>query len=321
MNEKSQVWFEKYRPKVLNDIVGQDRTIKRLISYVKSGEFPNLMFSGAPGTGKTTGAIAFAKEIFGEYFGDNFTELNTSDERGIEVVRKKIVNIATSTPSGDFDFRILFLDECDALTSDAQSALRRTMEKWSFNCKFILSCNYSSKIIEPIQSRVAIYRFGKLDDSAVIEMLNKIIKSEQLKLDKTAMEAILYVADGDMRKAINTLQASSLKGIVTGEEIYEVAGYVHPVFVEEMIELVLKGNFIKSRIKMNELLINEGMSGIDVIYQVHKKLMDMSIPGKTLTELISSVGEIDYRLTEGANERIQLDCLLSWFEKIGSDFK
>jgi len=280
------------------------------------------MFSGSPGTGKTTSAIAFAKEIYGDYFGDNFIELNASDERGIDVVRNKIQNIASSLPVGGFDFKIIFLDECDSLTSDAQSALRRTMEKYTSNCRFILSCNYSSKVIEPIQSRCAVFRFGRLDDDAIRKVTKKIVDDKNIKIDESGYLAIIHVAQGDSRKAINALQNASIFGDIVNEEIvYDNSNYADPVMIEEMINLAMKGKFIESRNKLDDLLLGQGFSGDDVLYQMWEVLDNMAIPNSELFKMKDWIGEIDYRLTEGANDRIQLDALLAKFVVIGGKFK
>src|SRR3989304_5210778 len=194
---KEEIWIEKYRPKKLDAIVGQVEVIKRLKSYVQSRNLPHLLFSGPPGVGKTASAICVARELFGEDWGNNFTELNASDERGIDVVRTKIKNFARTAPLGDAEFKIIFLDEADALTSDAQSALRRTMEKYTTSCRFILSCNYLSNIIEPIQSRCAYYRFVPITSVAIKERIMYIVKEEGITLTDDGLEAILYVAEGD----------------------------------------------------------------------------------------------------------------------------
>ncbi|MDL5502913.1 MAG: replication factor C small subunit, partial [Candidatus Methanoperedens sp.] len=205
-----EIWIEKYRPKKLEDVVGQVEVIKRLQSYVQSRNLPHLLFSGPPGVGKTASAICIARELFGEGWMNNFTELNASDERGIDIVRTKIKNFARTAPLGEAEFKIIFLDEADALTSDAQSALRRTMEKYTSSCRFILSCNYSSKIIEPIQSRCAVYRFKPISSAAVEEKVKQIAKIEGVTLTDDGLEAIRYVAAGDMRRAINALQAAAM---------------------------------------------------------------------------------------------------------------
>jgi replication factor C small subunit len=208
------IWVEKYRPKKLDEVVGQDEITRRLKTYVKARNLPNMLFSGAPGVGKTTAALALAIELFGEEWEANFLELNASDERGIDVVRGKIKDFAR-TKALRGDFKIIFLDEADALTKDAQNAMRRSMERYSGVCRFILSCNYSilscnysSKIIEPIQSRCAIFRFRLLKEPAVKERLLYISKKEGLTLSDDAMESLLSSAGGDLRRAINMLQSS-----------------------------------------------------------------------------------------------------------------
>ena len=153
MGENNTIWIEKYRPATLNDVVGQREIVERLKNYVGAQSLPHLLFTGTAGIGKTTSAVALAREFFGDDWQVNFRELNASDERGIDVVRNQIKQFARTAPMGKATFKILFLDEADALTNDAQSALRRTMENYAQTCRFILSCNYSSKIIDPIPIR------------------------------------------------------------------------------------------------------------------------------------------------------------------------
>ena len=317
---KEEIWIEKYRPKKLDDIVGQVEVIKRLKSYVQTRNLPHLLFSGPPGVGKTASAICVVRELFGEDWTNNFTELNASDERGIDVVRTKIKNFARISPLGDAEFKIIFLDEADALTSDAQSALRRTMEKYTSTCRFILSCNYSSKIIEPIQSRCAVYRFRPISTEAVEERLAHIAKEEGANLTDDGMDAIKYVAAGDMRRAINALQAAAmLDKTVDMDAIYKSTATARPEEVQELVKFSLEGDFMKARGMLDKLLIEQGLSGEDIIGQIFRGMMDMTIPDKLKVDLIDRIGEIDFRMAEGANERIQLEALIAHFVLCGSN--
>ncbi|MEL4305627.1 replication factor C small subunit [Methanococcoides sp. LMO-2] len=311
---KEEIWIEKYRPFKLEDIVGQKETTERLISYVKTGNLPHLLFSGPPGVGKTATAVSIARELFGDDWRENFTELNASDERGIDVVRTKIKNFAKTSPIGGADFKIIFLDEADALTSDAQSALRRTMERYTGNCRFILSCNYSSKIIEPIQSRCAVYRFRHLTEDSVAERCRHIAEKEGLEIADDGMEALKYVAQGDMRKAINALQAAALfDKTIHRDAIYRITATAHPEEIMELLKTALSGNFVLARRKLDTLMLEKGLSGEDVVGQIYRAIFDMDVAGQRMVDLMDMIGEVDFRLTEGANERIQLDALLAHF--------
>ena len=307
----------------LEDVVGQEEIVKRLKSYVRSRNVPHLLFSGPPGVGKTAAAISMVRELYGEEWRGNFIELNASDERGIDVVRHKVKDFARTAPLGGAEFKVIFLDEADALTSDAQSALRRTMERYSSICRFVLSCNYSSKIIEPIQSRCAVYRFRSLSDEAVSERMKKIAEEEGVKVTEGGMGAIVYVARGDMRKAINALQAASLmEGEVTEETIYQITATARPEEIRDLMTTALAGNFTQARSLLDDLLLVQGLSGEDVVIQIHRQtlsLMDSDdLPAPTLVRLMDRIGEIDFRMTEGANERIQLEALLAYFALAGS---
>lgn len=316
---KEEIWIEKYRPEKLDDIVGQDDIIKRLKSYVKTKNLPHLLFSGPPGVGKTAAAISIVKEIFGESWRNNFIELNASDERGIDIIRHKVKDFARMAPLGEADFKVIFLDEADALTNDAQSALRRTMERYSATTRFILSCNYSSKIIEPIQSRCAVYRFKPLSKEAVTKRIGHVAEMEKLEVTKGGMDAIEYVASGDMRKAINALQAAALLGDSVDEDtIYQITSTAKPEEIRELIKAAVSGDFGAARGKLDDLLLSKGLSGEDIVVQLHRAMLGMDISNADKVKLIDRIGEIDFRMTEGANERIQLEALLAYFVLAGS---
>lgn len=313
-----EIWTEKYRPRTLDDVIGQRHVTERLKAYVASRNMPHLLLTGPAGTGKTTCSLALAREMFGDEWKGNFIELNASDERGIDVVRGKIKEFARTSPLGRAEFKIIFMDEADALTSDAQAALRRTMEKYSKICRFILSCNYSSKIIDPIQSRCAVFRFSSIMPDDVREYLMKIVKAENVNIDDTAMEALVHVARGDMRRAINALQVAASTGKkIDIDVIYQTTGMAHPNEVKGMLETALSGDFIKSRDKLDEIMITYGLSGQDVIRQIHASFFDLSITDTERVRLIDKTGDIEFRIVEGSNERIQLEALLAYLVMLG----
>lgn len=311
-------WVEKYRPKKLEEVVGQKEIVERLKSYVKKHNVPNMMYSGPAGIGKTSAATALAKELFGKDFERNFLELNSSDQRGIDVVRGEIKDFAR-TLAFNADFKIIFLDESDALTTDAQQALRRTMEKYTKTTRFCLSCNYSSKIIEPLQSRCVVFRFRPLQAKEIEDKLKEIAKKEKIEVEEKAIKAIEYVSMGDMRKAINVLQAAaSLGDKVSEKRVFEVSSRARPEEIKQMIELALKGKFLEARDLLDKLMFEHGMSGEDVITQLYRETMAMKeeeLPSKTKIELVDIIGEYNFRIVEGANERIQLEALLAQFMK------
>ena len=315
---EKDVWTEKYRPKRLDNIIGQDVVVKGLKSYVASKNLPNLLFSGPPGAGKTASVLCLVRELFGEMWRYNFIELNSSDERGIETVRGKIKDFARSSPIGESTYKVLFLDESDALTPEAQAALRRTMENYTDTCRFILSCNYSSKIIEPIQSRCSVYKFRRLPDSAIIERIIYIAKEEKLDISPSAINAIKYVSQGDMRRAINALQSAAIiDKKIDVDMIYQTSALAKPEDIDDLILLSLEGNFIKAHVKLNYLLNDEGLAGTDITGQIYRQIFNINIPDKLKVDLIDYIGEIDFRISEGSNERLQLSTLLSKFMLYG----
>ncbi|ELZ50394.1 replication factor C small subunit [Halorubrum coriense DSM 10284] len=306
-----EIWIEKYRPQTLDDVHGQEEIVERLQSYIAQDDVPHLLFSGPAGIGKTTAATAIAREIYGEdNWRGNFLELNASDQRGIDVVRDRIKGFARSSFGGDF--RIVFLDEADSLTDDAQSALRRTMEQFSDNTRFILSCNYSSKIIDPIQSRCAVFRFSPLSDEAVSGMVREIAAAEEIEVTDAGVDALVYAADGDMRRAINSLQAAATTGDVVDEKaVYAITATARPEEIESMVTDALSGDFARARSTLDTLLTETGMAGGDVIDQLHRSVWEFDLSEREAVRLMERIGEADYRIAEGANEQVQLESLLA----------
>jgi len=310
------LWIEKYRPKKLDEIIDQEEVVSRLKDFVKERSLPHLLFAGPPGTGKTTAALCLARELYGEHWRDNILELNASDERGIDVIRKRIKDYARTMPVGEFSFKMIILDEADNMTSDAQQALRRTMELYSRSTRFCLIANYVSKIIEPIQSRCAVFRFQPIPREAVLERLRFIAKCENVKITEDGLNAIWEESQGDLRKAINILQAASALGeVVTEDVVYKVLGKITPSEVRDLVRLALEGDFLGAREKLRILLYSYGLSGLDILKSIYREIMSprvfSQIPSRMQAELIELIGETNFRIVEGGDDEIQLCALIA----------
>ena len=318
MGIENSLWTEKYRPSDFSEIKGQKEIVEKVKAFVEQKNLPHLLFTGPAGVGKTSLSLVIAKKMFKDAWHQNFLELNASDERGIDVVRNKVKDFARTRAIGDVPFKIIYLDECDALTREAHQALRRTMENYTQTCRFIPSANYSSKIIDPIQSRCVVFRFRQLDKKDVIEIIERIAKDEKLKIDSAAKEALYEVSEGDCRKLENILQsAAAITDHITEDVVHSMASAAKPKEIREVLELALKNNFIESRNKLLEIMLNYGLAGIDVIKQIQKEIIELSVDNKTKMSLIEKCGEIEFRLTEGSDEFVQLEALLSQFALAG----
>ncbi len=315
---QSDIWTERYRPTKFEEVVGQQEVVKRLKSLVQAMNIPHLLFAGPAGIGKSTLALIIVKELYGSTWKENYLELNASDERGIDVVRQKVKDFARTKALGNVPFKVIFLDEADALTKEAQQALRRTMENYTNTCRFIMSCNYSSKIIDPIQSRCVSLRFKLLEKKDIVEVMRKISEKENLKLKDDAVGEIYEASEGDCRRAINLLQATAaISPDINAEMVKIITSKTKPADVKVVLDYALTGDFLKSREKLLDVMLRESVSGTDIIKAIQKEIWNLPIEPEIKVRLTEKTGEIEFRLVEGSDEFVQLEALLASFVLAG----
>ncbi len=305
------MWVEKYRPKKISEVVNQKDIKGSLQALLKNQqEMPHLLFSGSAGVGKTTMAICISQEILGDRWKDYTLELNASDERGIGMVRERVKKFSRFAGlDTEIPFKIIILDEADEMTSDAQTALRRIIEDTAKFCRFILIANNISKIINPIQSRCAVFKFSQIDEKEITTQLKVVLKKENGKADEKGLKEIAEYAEGDLRHAINLLQTAASMGDITQDSVKAAAGLTKINDVEEVLKLAVSGNIQDSRNKMIELVKVYGMSESDFLKYINQALFSAKFDN--LEELSQIIAKYDYRILVGSNPEIQLSAMLA----------
>lgn len=311
------MWVEKYRPMKIGDLVNQKEIVGSMTSLLKNvTEIPHLLFSGSAGVGKTTLALCLARQILGDGWREYTLELNASDERGINMVRERVKKFSRFAGlDAGIPFKLIILDEADEMTADAQTALRRIIEDASKSCRFILIANNISKIIEPIQSRCAVFKFTRVSEKEVIAHLKEIAKKEKIKTDEEGLKAIFDYTEGDLRHAINLLQATSSLGNITLQNVKAAAGLTKTKDVDDILKLALGGKIVEARNQMIKLIKVYGMSESDFLKYLNEAVYKTK--HTNLVEISEAIAKYDYRILSGANPEIQLSALLAELSKLG----
>jgi replication factor C small subunit len=309
-------WVEKYRPKTFDDIVSQNIAINRLKEFIKSPNMPHMIFAGPAGTGKTSTALIIAETFLeNEDLSVNILEVNASDTVRIDFVRDVLKNFVNQNLIKDGSLKFVILDEADNIPGQVQQALRRIIEKASINIKFILLCNYINRIIDPIISRCAVFRFLNLPKEQVIERLIHIAREEKLEIPEDKSEQLFdllyFISGGDLRKAINTLQMSVSLDLIVKldlDEILKISGFMDKETLESLSKALESKNYIRSREIIDSL---ETLDSRNFIRQLIDALPQIKLEPSKIPGLMSFIGEIDYRISRGADEKIQVSALLA----------
>ncbi|PWN21788.1 putative RFC3-DNA replication factor C, 40 kDa subunit [Microstroma glucosiphilum] len=307
-------WVEKYRPTTLDDLVSHKDITATVEKFIEKNRLPHLLFYGPPGTGKTSTILAMARRIYGDEWKKNVLELNASDERGIEVVREQVKsfastrNVFSSTSSA---YKLIVLDEADAMTTAAQGALRRVIEQYTRNVRFCIICNYVNKIIPAIQSRCTRFRFNPLELDQVDDRLQHVIERENVNLTQDGKEALLKLSKGDMRRALNVLQAChAAYDRIDEAAVYNCTGNPYPADIEAIVTSMMNDEFTSAYQNITTMKVQKGMALADMVSGIYDFLMTLKLPAASRVYLLDQLGQIEHRLSTGGSERIQLTALL-----------
>ncbi|XP_015605396.1 replication factor C subunit 5 [Cephus cinctus] len=308
-------WVEKYRPAKLDDLISHEDIISTINKFIKEDQLPHLLFYGPPGTGKTSTILACARQLYKPaQFNSMVLELNASDSRGIQIVRGPILNFASTRTMFNSGFKLIILDEADAMTNDAQNALRRIIEKYTDNVRFCIICNYLYKIIPALQSRCTKFRFGPLDPEQIIPRLEHVIAEEKVEATEDGKKALMTLSGGDMRRVLNVLQSTWLAfGSVTEQTVYTCVGHPLPRDIQTILHWLLNESYLLAYCKIEELKVNKGLALQDILVQLHLFVSKLELPKENMINLLIKMAEIEKRLIAGTSESVQLNSLISAF--------
>ncbi|ERN18175.1 hypothetical protein AMTR_s00054p00174840 [Amborella trichopoda] len=317
---KATPWVEKYRPQSLADVAAHKDIIDTVDRLTNENRLPHLLLYGPPGTGKTSTVLAVARKLYGGNLRNMILELNASDDRGIDVVRQQIQDFA-STQSFSFgaksSVKLVLLDEADAMTKDAQFALRRVIEKYTKSTRFALICNHVNKIIPALQSRCTRFRFAPLDAAHVRERLQYVIKAEGLDVDESGLSAVVRLSNGDMRKALNILQSTHMASQHVSEKaVYLCTGNPMPKDVEQISNWLLNEDFATSYKYISDMKTTKGLALVDIVREVTMFIFMIKMPSTVRVQLINDLADIEYRLSFGCNDKLQLGSLIGSFTHV-----
>ncbi|KAJ8666946.1 hypothetical protein QAD02_008608 [Eretmocerus hayati] len=310
-------WVEKYRPDKLDDLISHEEIIKTITKFIDEDQLPHLLLYGPPGTGKTSTILACAKKLFTtQQFNSMVLELNASDDRGIGIVRGQILSFASTRTLIKTGFKLIILDEADAMTNDAQNALRRIIEKYTDNVRFCIICNYLSKIIPALQSRCTKFRFGPLAPEQIMPRLEHVVKEENVTVTDDGKQALITLSGGDMRRVLNVLQSTWLAyGLVNEDNVYSCVGHPLPVDIKNIINWLLNENYQMAYSKVLDLKTRKGLALQDILTEVQVFVNKIEFPDDVIIELIIKMAQIEERVMNGCNEAVQLNSLVAAFQK------